>query len=111
MCLWTLTARAAADMNRAGSVQQWRKFKPALDEFSTEVDAECTGRNSRASSLQKDRGLGAGPHICEIRHQSGDKSLHTQCHSGFSTSFSTRATALKHQHANAQFQVNSHEQL
>lgn len=51
--------------------------KQALDEFSTEVDAECTGRNSRASSLQKDRGLGAGPHACEISHQSGDESLHT----------------------------------
>lgn len=99
MCLWTLTARAAADMHRAGSVQQWRKVKPALDEFSTEGDAECTGRNSRASSLQKDRGLGAGPHVCEISHQ--DKSLHTQCHSGFSTSFSPSATALKHQHPHA----------
>lgn len=33
--------------------------------------------NSRASSLQKDRGLGAGPHACGINHQSGDESLHS----------------------------------
>lgn len=67
------------------------KSSKALDEFSTKVDAECIGGNSRASSLHKDRGLGAGPHACEISHQSGDESLHTQFHSGFSTSFNTGA--------------------
>lgn len=48
-------------------------------------------QNAQASSLHKDRGLGAGPRACEISHQYGDESLHTQFHSGFSTSFNTGA--------------------
>jgi len=74
----------------------------------------CTGRNGRTGSLQKDRGLGAGPHPCEITRQPaciGSLTAVSLPASIWVLSIAFNISALKYQHPYAQPQATSYKHL